>query len=215
MPRLNKTPAQERFTAEVDQSHEGQRLDRFLSERLPSFSRTRVQSPIRQGHATRGGATLEDVKYRVKPGDRFELTLPPAAPSELGAESIPLTIVYEDDQLIVTDKPAGLVVHPGAGHATGTLVNAVLAHCGASLSGIGGVARPGIVHRIDKDTTGLVVVAKNDATHNGLAALFAKHDIERVYYAVTRGAPKERAARIENVLVRSSEDRRKFVVARN
>jgi len=101
MPQPNKTPAQERFTAEADQSHEGQRLDRFLSERLPNLSRTRVQTLIRQGHALRGGATIEDVKYRVKPGDRFELTLPPAVPSELGAESIPLAIVYEDDQLIV------------------------------------------------------------------------------------------------------------------
>jgi 23S rRNA pseudouridine1911/1915/1917 synthase len=108
-----------------------------------------------------------------------------------------------------------MAMHPAPGSMRGTLVNAVLAHCGASLSGIGGVARPGIVHRIDKDTTGLVVVAKNDAAHNRLAALFAKHDIERVYYAVTRGAPKERTARIENVLVRSSEDRRKYVVARN
>src|SRR5262245_8381577 len=165
MPRLNKTPAQERFTAEVDQSHEGQRLDRFLSALLPRLTRTRVQSLIRQGHATRGGATIEDVKYRVKPGDRFDLTLPPAVPSELGAEAIPLTIVYEDDQLIIIDKPAGLVVHPGAGHATGTLVNALIAHCGMSLSGIGGVARPGIVHRLDKDTSGLMVIAKTHQAH--------------------------------------------------
>lgn len=113
------------------------------------------------------------------------------------------------------DKAAGMAMHPAPGSMRGTLVNALLAHCGDTLSGIGGVARPGIVHRIDKDTTGLVVAAKNDAAHNGLAALFAKHDIERVYYAVTRGAPKERTARIENRLVRSGEDRRKFVVARD
>src|SRR5262249_31684522 len=130
-------------------------------------------------------------------------------------EAIALNIVFEDAHLIVIDKPAGMAMHPAPGSMRGTLVNAVLAHSGASLSGIGGVARPGIVHRIDKDTTGLVVVAKSDAAHNGLAALFAKHDLERLYYAVTRGAPKERAARIENVLVRSSEDRRKYVVARN
>src|SRR6266508_4564932 len=125
MPNPSKAPAQERLTAEADQSHEGQRLDRFLSMRLPGLSRTRVQSLIKEGHASCGGATIEDVKYRVKLGDRFELTVPPAAPSELGAEAIPLTIVYEDEALVVIDKPAGLVVHPGAGHATGTLANAL------------------------------------------------------------------------------------------
>jgi 23S rRNA pseudouridine1911/1915/1917 synthase len=123
--------------------------------------------------------------------------------------------VYEDKDLIVIDKPAGMAMHPAPGSMRGTLVNALLAHCGDSLSGIGGVARPGIVHRIDKDTTGLVVVAKNDAAHNSLAKLFARHDIERVYYAITRGAPHQRTARIENRLVRSGEDRRKYVVARD
>ncbi len=128
---------------------------------------------------------------------------------------LPLNIVYEDSHLVVVDKAMGMAMHPAPGSMRGTMVNALLAHCGDSLSGIGGVARPGIVHRIDKDTTGLVVVAKHDAAHAGLAKLFAKHDLERVYYAVTRGAPKDRAARIENKLVRSSEDRRKYVVARN
>src|SRR6266508_2024742 len=193
MPNPSKAPAQERLTAEADQSHEGQRLDRFLSMRLPGLSRTRVQSLIKEGHASCGGATIEDVKYRVKPGDRFELTLPEAAPSELGAEAIPLTIVYEDEALVVIDKPAGLVVHPGAGHATGTLANALIAHCGKSLSGIGGVARPGIVHRLDKDTSGLMVVAKTDQAHHALAEQFADHgrsgEFERGYLALVWGAP--------------------------
>ena len=219
MPRPNKTPTQERFTAEADQSHEGQRLDRFLSERLPNLSRTRVQTLIRQGHALRGGATIEDVKYRVKPGDRFELTLPPAVPSELGAESIPLTIVYEDDQLIVTDKPAGLVVHPGAGHATGTLVNALIAHCGASLSGIGGVARPGIVHRLDKDTSGLMVIAKTDQAHHALAAQFADHgrtgELERGYFALVWGAPNRPQGVIDAPIGRHPTSRTKMAALKD
>jgi len=219
MPRPNKTPTQERFTAEADQSHEGQRLDRFLSERLPNLSRTRVQTLIRQGHALRGGATIEDVKYRVKPGDRFELTLPPAAPSELGAESIPLTIVYEDDQLIVIDKPAGLVVHPGAGHATGTLVNALIAHCGASLSGIGGVARPGIVHRLDKDTSGLMVIAKTDQAHHALAAQFADHgrtgELERGYFALVWGAPNRPQGVIDAPIGRHPTSRTKMAALKD
>src|SRR6516165_9605846 len=212
MSRSNKVSALKRLTAEVDESHEGQRLDRFLSERLPGLSRTRVQSLIKQGHASRGGATIEDVKYRVKPGDRFELTLPSVAPSGVGPESIPLNIVYEDDALIVIDKPAGLVVHPGAGHSTGTLVNALVAHCGESLSGIGGVARPGIVHRLDKDTSGLMVIAKTDVAHRGLAELFARHDLERVYLAFTRGAPKRAGGTIRTQIGRSSRDRKKMAV---
>ena len=219
MPRPNKTPTQERFTAEADQNHEGQRLDRFLSERLPNLSRTRVQTLIRQGHALRGGATIEDVKYRVKPGDRFELTLPPAAPSELGAESIPLTVVYEDDQLIVIDKPAGLVVHPGAGHATGTLVNALIAHCGASLSGIGGVARPGIVHRLDKDTSGLMVIAKTDQAHHALAAQFADHgrtgELERGYFALVWGAPNRPQGVIDAPIGRHPTSRTKMAALKD
>ena len=219
MPRSNTAPAQERLTAEADESHEGQRLDRFLSERLPEFSRTRVQSLIKEGHASRGGATIEDVKYRVKPGDRFELALPPATPSELRAESIPLTIVYEDDQLIVIDKPAGLVVHPGAGHASGTLVNALIAHCGASLSGIGGVARPGIVHRLDKDTSGLMVIAKTDQAHHALAAQFADHgrtgELERGYLALVWGAPSRPQGVIDAAVGRHPTSRTKMAVLKD
>jgi 23S rRNA pseudouridine1911/1915/1917 synthase len=219
MPRPSKAPAQERLTAEANQSHEGQRLDRFLSMSLPGLSRTRVQSLIRDGHTSRGGATIEDVKYRVKPGDRFELALPPATPSELGAEAIPLTIVYEDEALIVIDKPAGLVVHPGAGHATGTLVNALIAHCGKSLSGIGGVARPGIVHRLDKDTSGLMVVAKTDQAHHALAEQFADHgrsgELERGYLALVWGAPSRPQGTIDAPVGRHPAIRTKMAVLKD
>jgi 23S rRNA pseudouridine1911/1915/1917 synthase len=192
-----------------------ERVDAWLARVWPDLSRARIQGLIGAGKLSADGAAVTHAKDKPRHGARYELTLPPPEPAAPLPEAIPLNIVFEDDNLLVIDKAAGMAMHPAPGSMRGTLVNAVLAHCGASLSGIGGVARPGIVHRIDKDTTGLVVVAKNDAAHNGLAALFAKHNIERVYYAATRGAPKERAARIENVLVRSSEDRRKYVVARN
>ena len=216
MPLLSKALPAERLLAEADAGHAGQRLDLFLTEHLPQLSRTRVQALIKEGHASCGGATIEDVKYRVKPGDRFELTLPPVAQSELGAEAIPLTIVYEDDALVVLDKPAGLVVHPGAGHATGTLVNALIAHCGTSLSGIGGVARPGIVHRLDKDTSGLMVVAKTDQAHHALAEQFADHgrtgELERGYLALVWGAPARSHGRIDAPVGRSPSSRTKMAV---
>jgi 23S rRNA pseudouridine1911/1915/1917 synthase len=212
----HKTKARERLTAEADQSHAGQRLDRFLSERLPSLSRTRVQSLIKEGHARLGSAKIEDATYRVKPGDRFVLELPPAAPSTLEPEEIPLNIVYEDDALIVIDKPAGLVVHPGAGNPRGTLVNALIAHCGESLSGIGGVARPGIVHRLDKDTSGLMVVAKTDQAHRALAEQFADHgrtgDLERGYLALVWGAPSRPLGIIDAPIGRHPTSRTKMAV---
>src|SRR5262245_28791139 len=161
--------------ADATETDKGIRLDVFLSRHLPGLSRTRIQALIKQGQVGLGAATIVDAKYRVKPGDRFELNVPPPVPAEPEAETIPLNILYEDDQLIVIDKPAGLVVHPGAGHTRGTLVNALIAHCGASLSGIGGVARPGIVHRLDKETSGLMVVAHTDAADRTLGEQFADH----------------------------------------
>jgi 23S rRNA pseudouridine1911/1915/1917 synthase len=193
----------------------GERVDAWLAKLWPDISRSRVQGLIGAGKLTIDGAPVTHAKDKPRPGARYELVLPPPEPAAPQPEIIPLSIAYEDEHLIVIDKAAGMAMHPAPGSMRGTLVNALLAHCGDSLSGIGGVARPGIVHRIDKDTTGLVVVAKHDAAHAGLAKLFARHDLERVYYAVTRGAPRERAARIENRLVRSSEDRRKYVVARD
>ena len=205
-----------RLTAEASESDAGARLDRFLSDRLPELSRTRIQSLIKQGHVTRGEATIEDTKYRVKPGDSFAIVLPPAAPPTPEAQSIPLHVVYEDDALIVIDKQAGLVVHPGAGHASGTLVNALIAHCGASLSGIGGVARPGIVHRLDKDTSGLLVIAKTDAAHWALAAEFADHGregaLERVYLALVWGAPPRPHGKIDAPIGRHPTSRTKMAV---
>ena len=216
MSEPSKALRTERLMTEADASHAGQRLDRFLSERLPQLSRTRVQALIKEGHASCRGATIEDVKYRVKPGDRFELSLPPTVSAELGGEAIPLEIVYEDDALIVIDKPAGLVVHPGAGHATGTLVNALIAHCGTSLSGIGGVARPGIVHRLDKDTSGLMVVAKTDQAHHALAEQFADHgrsgQLKRGYLALVWGAPARSHGKIDAPIGRHPTSRTKMAV---
>lgn len=218
MPQSAKAPALKRLHAEADASHEGQRLDRFLSERLPELSRTRVQSLIKQGHVSSARATIVEAKYRVKLGDRFELSIPAAAPPEPGGEAIPLTVVYEDDALIVIDKPAGFVVHPGAGHAAGTLVNALIAHCGKSLSGIGGVARPGIVHRLDKDTSGLLVVAKTDQAHRALAAQFADHGrsgkLERNYLALVWGAPSRPHGTIDAAIGRHPTSRTKMAVLR-
>jgi len=215
MPQSNP-PQVERLSAEAGETHAGQRLDRFLSEALPSLSRTRVQALIKHGQVASSGATIEDVKYRVKPGDRFELAVPPAVQPALAGEAIPLNIVYEDDDLIVIDKPAGLVVHPGAGQPDGTLVNALIAHCGPTLSGIGGVARPGIVHRLDKDTSGLLVVAKTDRAHRALAKQFADHgrtgEMERGYLALVWGAPSRPQGRIEAPIGRHPAHRIKMAV---
>lgn len=226
-------PSVERLNAEVDESHAGQRLDRFLSEALPQLSRTRLQALIKQGQVTikqdqtaitqgqaaSSGATIEDVKYRVKPGERYELAIPEVTETTLQAEDIPLNVVYEDDALIVIDKPAGLVVHPGAGQHSGTLANALIAHCGKSLSGIGGVARPGIVHRLDKDTSGLIVVAKTDQAHRALAEQFADHGqtgaLERGYLALVWGAPRRSGGRIEASIGRHPTSRTKMAVLRN
>jgi 23S rRNA pseudouridine1911/1915/1917 synthase len=216
MPQSENTPALRRLTAQADASHAGLRLDRFLTMRLPELSRTRVQSLIKQGHVTSGRATIVDAKYRVKPGEKFAVRVPPATPPEPRAEEIPLNVVYEDDALIVIDKPAGLVVHPGAGHQEGTLVNALIAHCGMSLSGIGGVARPGIVHRLDKDTSGLLVVAKTDQAHRALAEQFADHgrtgELERGYLALVWGAPSRRHGTIDAAVGRHPASRTKMAV---
>jgi 23S rRNA pseudouridine1911/1915/1917 synthase len=193
----------------------GDRVDAWLAKAWPDISRARIQGLIGAGKLSADGAPVTHAKEKTRPGARYELILPAPEPASPEPENIPLSIVFEDEHLIVVDKAAGMAAHPAPGSMRGTLVNALLHHCASSLSGIGGVARPGIVHRIDKDTTGLVVVAKHDAAHQGLAKLFFKHDIERVYYAITRGAPKERAGTIDNRLVRSGEDRRKFVVVRD
>jgi 23S rRNA pseudouridine1911/1915/1917 synthase len=194
----------------------GERLDRLLAQRIASLSRTRLKALILDGAVTIGGRTIRDPGHRVNAGDAIEVTVPPPEEPEPGPERIPLTIVYEDDQLIVIDKPPGLVVHPAAGHPTGTLVNALIAHCGDSLSGIGGVKRPGIVHRLDKDTSGLMVVAKTDLAHKALAEQFADHGrtgpLQRGYLAFVWGAPDRPKGTVDAPIDRHPHARDKMAV---
>ena len=190
----------------------GARLDKWLSERLEALTRTRLKALIEDGALARGGEVFNDPSWKLRAGEAYRLTLPPVADPTPKPEAIPLDVVYEDADLIIVNKPAGMVVHPAAGSWTGTLVNALLAHCGDSLSGIGGVARPGVVHRLDKETSGLIVAAKNDAAHQGLASAFAAHDIDRVYEALAVGAPRPGAGTVNAALARASSDRKKMAV---
>jgi 23S rRNA pseudouridine1911/1915/1917 synthase len=194
----------------------GERLDRALAAHFEELSRSRLKALILAGHVTVSGRTIRDPSYHVNAGDEVAVALPPAEPAEPGPEPIPLAIVYEDDDVIVIDKPRGLVVHPAAGNRTGTLVNALIAHCGASLSGVGGVRRPGIVHRLDKDTTGLMVVAKNDRAHRSLAAQFADHGrtgpLERGYLAFVWGAPDRPKGTIDKPIDRHPSARERMAV---
>ena len=198
-------------TIEIVVSEAGGRLDKALADAAPDLSRARIQALMAQGQVRFGGQPLTNLSAKAAMGT-YELTLPPPTPAEPQPENIPLDVLYEDAHLIVVDKPPGMAVHPAPGSETGTLVNALLHHCGASLSGIGGVARPGIVHRIDKDTSGIVVSAKTNAAHQGLSALFAAHDIDRVYVALVRGAPKPRSGTLETRIGRSNSDRKKMAV---
>jgi 23S rRNA pseudouridine1911/1915/1917 synthase len=201
---------------EVLHEEGAERLDRVLARALPELSRSRVQDLIKQGHARIVGKDSLSPSDKIQPGTRISLLIPPAAPPEPQGEVIPLAIVHEDADLVVLDKPPGLVVHPAGGHETGTLVNALIAHCGDSLSGIGGVKRPGIVHRLDKDTSGLLVVAKNDRAHRKLAAQFADHGrtgpLERAYLAICWGAPDRPRGTIEAAIERSSHNREKMQI---
>ncbi len=190
----------------------GGRLDAVLAARCPGLSRSRLQALIRDGRVAADGATISEPSYRVKPGQTFAIIVPESAPAIPQGEAIPLTVVYEDADLIVIDKPAGLVVHPAAGNPDKTLVNALIAHCGASLSGIGGVRRPGIVHRLDKETSGLMVAAKTDAAHLGLAGQFEGRSIERAYTAVVWGAPVPSEGEIRGNIGRSPRNRKKMAV---
>ncbi len=190
----------------------GQRLDKFLASRLPQLSRARLQALLAAGEVRCDGALIADGSSRVKPGQRFAVHVPAPTPARPAGEAIPLEILYEDEHLLVLNKPAGLVVHPAPGHAGGTLVNALLAHCQGTLSGIGGVARPGIVHRLDKDVSGLMVVAKHDQAHVRLAAQFSVHRIERVYEAIAWGLPPEPRGSIERPIGRHPKDRKRMAV---
>ncbi len=197
-------------TAEIENS--GGRVDRWLSQLWPDLSRSRYKALIEAGHLTANDAVLTDPSAKVQAGCAYSLTIPAPAPAIPKPEDLLLSVLYEDQSLIVIDKAVGMAVHPAVGNWSGTLVNALLHHCAGSLSGIGGVERPGIVHRLDKDTSGVMVVAKTDAAHQGLAAQFATHSLERAYLACTRGAPSPRSGRIETRLARSDGDRRKQAV---
>ncbi|MGY4476686.1 23S rRNA pseudouridine1911/1915/1917 synthase [Bradyrhizobium sp. USDA 3364] len=192
------------------------RLDRVLAQRTPELSRSRLKALILAGSVTVKDAVVRDPAYHVAKGDTIIIDVPEAAPAEPQGEDIALDIVFEDDDIIVIDKPRGLVVHPAAGHASGTLVNALIAHCGSSLSGIGGVKRPGIVHRLDKDTTGLMVVAKNDQAHQSLTAQFADHGrtgaMERGYMAFVWGVPNRPHGTIDAPIDRHPHAREKMAV---
>lgn len=189
----------------------GQRLDKALAE-ASGLSRERVKALLGEGRVALSGKPAAQASLKPVEGTPFAIRVPEAIPAEAEAQDIPLNVVFEDEHLIVVDKPAGLVVHPAAGNLDGTLVNALLHHCRGQLSGIGGVARPGIVHRIDKDTSGLLVIAKSDAAHEGLARQFADHSIERAYRAVVSGHPKPPAGTVRGAIARSSTNRKKMAL---
>ncbi len=208
----------------VNLSDVGARLDRVLADHIGAVSRSRVKALIKEGQVRQGGtetepgagAVIDTPNTAVQAGDIYEITVPEAIPAIPRGEKIPLSVVFEDDAVIVIDKPAGIVVHPAAGNWTGTLVNALIAHCGDSLSGIGGVRRPGIVHRLDKDTTGLMVIAKTDIAHASLTAQFAAHGrdgrMQRAYQAIVWGVPERSRGKIDAALGRASGNRTKMAV---
>jgi len=200
--------------AVVASEQAGWRLDRFLAAALGDISRSRLQQLLQSGAVTHTRKTIRDGNFRVKSGEAYTVHVPPPAPAVPQGQNIPLQVVYEDKDLIVIEKPAGLVVHPAAGNPDGTLVNALIAHCGTSLSGVGGVARPGIVHRLDKDTSGLLVAAKNERAMGSLAKQFANHTIERAYHAVVWGAPRAGDGIVEGQIGRNPFDRKRMAVLR-
>ncbi len=193
-------------------AHAGWRLDRALAAAVPALSRERLKALIRSGAVETQGKAVRDPATKVHGGESLRVEVPEPKPAHNAPQDIPLKITFEDEHLLVVDKPAGLVVHPAAGNFDGTLVNALLHHCGGSLSGIGGVARPGIVHRIDKDTSGLLVVAKTDVAHEGLAKQFAAHSIDRRYLAIVSGVPKTSEGTVDAPLARSAANRKKIAV---
>lgn len=197
----------------IGEAQAGLRLDRALAELLPDLSRERIKALIVEGQIVSGGRSLNP-SMKVAVGQDYSITLPAPVALDAVAQDIPLDIVHEDADLIVVDKPAGLVVHPAAGNLDGTLVNALLHHCDGQLSGIGGVARPGIVHRIDKDTSGLLVVAKSDKAHEGLARQFKDHGIDRLYAAIVYGIPTPGSGTVDAWIGRSDADRKKMAVHR-
>jgi 23S rRNA pseudouridine1911/1915/1917 synthase len=209
-------PSSGTFTTVAEPAARGQRLDRFLAEAIGTLSRSRVKTLIEQGRLRRDGTIIDEPAEPVRPGATYVLDLPAPAPATPQPQRIPFDVLYEDADLIVLDKPAGLVVHPAPGNEDGTLVNALLAHCGETLTGIGGELRPGIVHRLDKDTSGVMVVAKTQQCNAALTAAFAARDLDRAYLALVWGLPNPLAGDIQGAIGRDKRDRKRMaVVARN
>ena len=198
--------------SEVTENERKMRLDKFLALKVPEISRSRLQNLILDGNVSCDDVIITDNSFKVRVGDGYQIIVPPAIDADPQPENIVLNIVYEDDDLIVINKPAGMTVHPAPGAYSGTLVNALLFHCADKLSGIGGVKRPGIVHRIDKETSGLLVVAKNDLAHKELSLQFAEHSIERTYYAFVYGIITPLSGRVEGNIGRSKFDRKKMAL---
>ena len=196
----------------LEPAHAGWRLDRALAAAVPTLSRERLKTLIRSGAVETRGEPVRDPAIKVKGNEKLRVAVPEPKPAHNEPQDIPLTILFEDEHLLVVDKPAGLVVHPAAGNFDGTLVNALLHYCAGALSGIGGVVRPGIVHRIDKDTSGLLVVAKTDVAHEGLAKQFAARSIDRRYLAIVNGIPKAAAGKVDARLARSAANRKKIAI---
>lgn len=205
---------QHTHTLHVTADQENTRLDKFLTAALPDLTRNRIQGLIKDGHVSLQSGKITDCSHRVKYDDTYTVIIPPAADSEIVANRLPLDIVFEDDDMLVINKQAGMTVHPGAGNHRDTLVNALLAHCGNTLSGIGGVSRPGIVHRLDKDTSGLMVVAKNDKAHLALSKQISERTLKRVYYAITWGVPEPMNGTITANIARSPKNRKKMAIMR-
>jgi 23S rRNA pseudouridine1911/1915/1917 synthase len=201
-----------RITIVLDDAALGRRLDRALADAAPELSRVRIQALMAAGRVTRDGAPATDASAPARPGQHIVIAIPPPVAAYPQAQEIPLAIVFEDEEMLVIDKPAGLVVHPGAGNPDRTLVNALLAHCGEQLSGIGGVRRPGIVHRLDKDTSGLMVAAKTDRAHAALSGQLQARTLKRIYNAVVWGWPNPSAGRIEGDIGRSPNDRQRMAI---
>ena len=202
--------ADKKYKFTVSEEQNVKRVDHFIVEELPTFSRTKISKLIKEGALLVNNQAIEESSKKISFGDVIELTVPEPVATDLQAQDISLDVVYEDDDLLVINKPIGMVVHPGAGNPDGTLVNALLHHCKGNLSGINGELRPGIVHRIDKDTSGLLVVAKNDIAHNVLAKQFEDHSIQRTYLAFVWGMPKPIHGRIETLIGRSKYNRQKM-----
>jgi len=211
-PLLTEDDDAEILEARIDAP--GVRLDKALAAAFPTLSRARLQALLAEGAVRRDGQPITSGSAKAQAG-LYAVIMPPVVAATPQPEAIPLTVLFEDADLIVIDKAPGMAAHPAPGCETGTLVNALLAHCGDSLSGIGGVARPGIVHRLDKDTSGVMVAAKTDRAHAGLSTLFATHDIERTYIALTRGAPSPEKGRIQTQIGRSNSDRKKMAVLKS